>query len=331
MSLTRFSLLLIVLLGMTACSEDDPATMKHYFNPVWTPDGTTLVAGYLEAPTGPVVPGQDGVLAVMDLQSRMLRTVALPGMSTVHTLYCFDPSGTALAFVKDGTISFFDLSGNTLLTHVPSEGGTPEFFDFSNTGNSFVWAGKTAEGYDINLTTYDAAGWLVQNQITLISLETTAGMVALTMTGQRSVAVRFDDGMVYNYDFDGSLLHTFMLTPFENVNPWQQRLIYSTGQDGTRLYARDAGGLHLLDLAAGSARQIVYGQVVDLDVSGGRRSMVYETSTGDTWSATMEGLPLVRLEPQTIMPRYSPANNALALIHRLDGFTDSLLVARLAQ
>jgi len=53
---------------------------------------------------------------------------------------------------------------------------------------------------------------------------------------------------------------------------------------------------------------------------------VYETGTGDTWIATTEGLPLTRIAPQNIMPRFSPAANGIALIERLDEYTDSLHV-----
>ncbi|MDT8325649.1 MAG: WD40 repeat domain-containing protein [Bacteroidota bacterium] len=323
--------LLLVAVAFSACSEDDPATMTHYFNPVWTPDGSTIVAGFVQEGTGLVsdvapVSANWGDLAVMDFSSRTLRTVSMPDVATVHALYSFDPSGTALAFVQEGHIRFYDLNGSLLLDYLPAEGGSPVLMDFSNTGNSFVWIGGAVGDYSLNLTTYDAASWTVETEFTMADIESGSAVIALTLTGQRSAAVRYDDGTVREYDFNADLLNTFTTTPFTSPNPWQQRLMYVSGNQGRRLFARDAGGLHRFDLDAGAARQLVFGSVVDMDVSGSRGSMVYETGTGDTWIATMEGTPLTRIGPQNIMPRFSPADNGIASVERLDVFTDSLHV-----
>lgn len=329
--LRNFLPLLLVAVALSACSEDDPATMTHYFNPVWTPDGSTIVAGFVQEATASVDVAAPpsaawGDLAIMDFSSRTVRILPMPDVATVHALYGFDPSGSALAFVQNGHILFYDLNGGLLLDYVPNEGGSPVLMDFSNTGNSFVWIGGNPGSYTLNQTTYDAASWTVTTEFTMVNLEDNDVAIALTMTGQRSVAVRFDDGTIREYDFNSDLLHTFSTTPFSSPNPWQQRLMYVSGSQGRRLYARDAGGLHLFDLDAGSARQLVFGSVVDMDVSGTRSSMVYETGTGDTWIATMEGTPLTRIGPQNIMPRFSPADNGIASVERLDVFSDSLHV-----
>jgi hypothetical protein len=330
MSFTRalFLLILSVIL-LPACSEDDPSTMTHYFNPVWTPDGSVIVAGYLSSATGTVdvagpVTGSD--LAVMNIATRALRIVPMPLVNTVHALYAFDVTGEALAFVQNGSILFFDMDGKVLLNYTPTEGGNPELMAFTNTGNSFVWIGGAPGNYSINQATYSSLPWKIDNQLTMITLQESARIIAMTLTGQRSLALRFDDGVVKEYDFNGDTLNSYMTTPFDAPNPWQQRMIYVSGNNGRRLYVRDAAGLHLFDLSSGMARQLVYGQVVDLDVSAPRNSMVYETGTGDTWIATTEGLPLTRIAPQNIMPRFSPAANGIALVERLDEYTDSLHV-----
>lgn len=327
--LRTFLPLLLVAVALGACSEDDPAEMTHYFNPVWTPDGSTIVAGYVAESTGPVdaaAPASRawGDLAVMNFSARTVRILPMPDVMTVHTLYAFDPSGTALSFVQDGRIRFYGLNGGLLMDYQPAEGGSPVLMDFSNTGNSFVWIGGGPGSYTLNLTNYDAATWTVETEFTMVNIAGDATVIALEMTGQRSVAVRFDDGTIREYDFNSDVLNTFTTTPFTTPNPWQQRLMYVSTNQGRRLYARDAGGLHLFDLDAGTARQLVYGSVVDMDVSGSRGSMVYETGTGDTWIATMEGTPLTRIGPQNIMPRFSPSDNGIATVERLDVFTDSL-------
>ncbi len=321
--------LFLIAVAFTACSEDDPATMTHYFNPVWTPDGSTIVAGYLQGSTGPVdaaSPVSSGDLAVLDFETRALRIVSMPDVQTIHALYSFDPSGTALAFAQNGSIRLYDLNGNVLLNYVPTEGGNPEMMVFSNTGNSFVWIGGTPGSYMLNQVTYDAATWTVLSEFPMMTLPSTARVIGLSMTGQRSVAVRYDNGTIKEYDFNSDELNSFTVEPFASENPWQQRMMYFSRPNDRRLYLRDAGGLHQLNLNSGTSQQLLFGNVVDMDVSESRSSMVYETGTGDTWIATTDATPLTRIGPQNLMPRFSPAANGIATVQRLDVYTDSLHV-----
>jgi len=335
--MTRYSSLLIAFaasLLLVACSDDDPSTMTHYFNPVWTPDGSTIVAGYVQAPTGPVngpdgALGAPGSLAVLDMDTRVERIISLPAVSTVHTLYAFDPSGAALTFVENGGFYFYDLTGRELLFHQPTEGGIPAVMDFSNTGNSFLWLGSTPEGYTVNTTVYDAATWTIDNQITMFTIPNDSPVLALTHTSQRSFAVRLENGTVKEYDFNGSELNTFATAPFESNNPWHYRLMFYSRNDERYLFVRDDEGIRRLDLASGIPRLLVEGGAIDMDISAVRNSMVYETTTGDTWIATVEGNPLTRIAPMNVMPRISPANNGIAMVERTDVYTDSLHVLRL--
>lgn len=330
----RFSSLLLAFataMLFVACSDDDPSTMTHYFNPVWTPDGSTVVAGYLQGPTGPVggpdgASGAAGNLAVLDMATRSERIISLPAVSTVHTLYAFDPSGRALVFLEDGGIYFYDLNGRELLFHQPPAGGIPAVMDFSNTGNSFLWLGSTPEGYTVNSTVYDAATWTIDNRITMFTIPKDSPVLALTHTSQRSFAVRLENGTVKEYDFNGTELNTFATAPFETTNPWQYRLMYYSRNDERHIFVRDGEGIRRLDLVSGLPRLLVEGGAIDMDISAVRSSMVYETATGDTWIATVEGLPLTRIAPMNVMPRISPANNAIAMVERTDVYTDSLHV-----
>ncbi|MBE0643380.1 MAG: hypothetical protein IH600_04820 [Bacteroidetes bacterium] len=327
--LRHISLLLLAVALFAACSEDDPIESIHHVNPLWTPDGKTIVAGYDQylpvggdAVTAPLK--NPTRLAIMDFASRSTRIVDLQIVSTWHELYAFDPSGTALAFVQQGGIYFFDLQGRLLLQHQPTIGSAPRLLAFSNTGNSFVWLGTTSVGYSVNLSTYDASGWTILNSVELGRVTTTEAPVSLVLTSQRSYAVRTSSGLVREVDFDGTELNSFSIKPLTADNPWHARLIfYDTG--GMRyLYALDNEGLMRLDLATGMAAQLVKGQIVDLDVSDLRRSMVYETHTGDVWLSNQDGSPLSRIAPQNLMPRISPAGNGIALIERISSYRDSL-------
>ncbi|MBN1448238.1 MAG: hypothetical protein JXA28_09935 [Bacteroidetes bacterium] len=335
--MTRFPSFLLVLFSATlliACSEDEPSSMTHYFNPLWTPDGNTVVAGYLQGPEGPIDPpagntDPPGTLAVMDMATRSERIITLPAVSTVHELYAFDPSGKALAFIESDAIYFYDLTGSLLLRHQSAEGGIPVVMDFGNSGNSMLWIGSTPEGYTVNTIQYDPGTWSVENQLTMMTLQKDASVEALRHTSQRSFAIRFDNGRIVEYDFNGTVLNTFTSIPFETVNPWHKRLMYFSRNGERAIYIRDGEGLKRLDLVSGLPRLLVKGEVIDMDISATRSSMVYETTTGDVWIATVEGSPLTRIAPQNLMPRISPADNGIAMVERVDRYTDSLHVLRL--
>lgn len=321
-------LLVISAVLLAACSDDEPSRIVHYVNPLWTPDGKTLVAGYDEYLPGGQSPSPLRAatrLAVMDIATRVTRVVDLGAVNTWHTMYAFDPSGTALAIAQDNGIFFFDLQGRQLLSFQPSEGGAPRFIAFGNTGNSFVWVGATADGYTVNKTGYDAAGWTIGTTERLESVTTTEAVISLVLTSQRSYALRLGSGLVREVEFNGTELNSFTIETVTSDNPWHERLVYySSG--GRYLYAVDSKGMMRMDLGSGTAARLVQGTIVDLDLSDQRRSMVYETRTGDLWLSSEDGIPLTRLAPQNIMPRFSPAANGIAMVSRVDTYTDSLHV-----
>jgi len=105
--------------------------------------------------------------------------------------------------------------------------------------------------------------------------------------------------------------------------------MFYSRNDERYLFVRDGEGIRRLDLETGLPRLLVEGGAIDMDISASRSSMVYETATGDTWIATVEGAPLTRIAPMNVMPRISPADNGIAMVERIDVFTDSLHVLRL--
>ncbi|MFZ1730841.1 MAG: hypothetical protein WAV84_12020 [Bacteroidota bacterium] len=330
MSLLRqISLILFSVVVLSACSEDDPTLVIHHVNPLWTPDGKTIVAGYDEyvPVTGDAIAAlrmAPSRLQIMDFATRAKRVIDLVGVSTWHSIYAFDPSGTALCFAQHGEIIFYDLQGLQLLKYAPTSGGDPRHLAFSNTGNSFVWIGTTSSGYTVNLTTYDGVNWTILDTTPLLSVETTEAVLSLVLTSQRSFAVRMNSGIVKEIDFNGTELNSFSIAELQTDNPWHARLVYYTARGGRYLYAIDANGMMRMDLSSGTSNLLVGGTLIDFDVSDKRESMLYETTTGDIWLSNPDGNPLSRIAPQNLMPRFSPAANGIALVARVDTYVDSL-------
>lgn len=331
----RFRLILPALslvLLLASCSDDNPDRVVHHVNPVWTPDGKTVVAGYDEYPFGGSTPSplrMPSRMAVMDVATRTTRIIDLGAVATWHTLYAFDPSGTALAFVQDGNILFYDLQGRQLLSFAPTEGGRPHLLAFNNTGNSFVWVGMNANGYTVNNTVYDANGWRILATTPLETVVADDTVTALTLTSQLSYALRTAAGTVREMNFSGIPLNTFTVARIEADNPWHERLVYYNAFTSRFLYAIDQDGMMRMDLNSGGSTRLVKGRIIDFDVSSARESMIYETRTGDVWLATIDGVPLYlrlgeAIKASTLMARFSPAANGIAMVARHDVYADSL-------
>ena len=327
--LRRLALLVFAATFVAACSDDDPIQTTHVVNPLWTPDGKTLVAGFDQRMSNDPAPSDASPatrLAVMDIATRVTRIVDLGAVSTWHTLYAFDPSGVALALVQDGSIFFYDLQGRQLLRHQPTAGGAARLLAFQNTGNSFVWVGATADGYTVNLSTYDATSWNVLETTTLETVTSTEAVLSLALTSQRSYALRLGSGHVREIDFNGTERNSFSMGTLTSDNPWHERLVYYSAFGSRFLYAIDNDGMMRFDLNTGGADRLVKGTITDFDMSDQRQSMVYETRTGDIWLSSSEGTPLQRMAPQNLMPRFSPAANGVAMVTRVSPALDSLHV-----
>lgn len=336
------SVLLTLLLGLVvitlnACSDDDPTVVEHFYNPVWSPDGSTIIAGYVQASlapggelTGPGSPSQPGTrLVFMDANTRNRRVIDLGDIRTQHALYEFDASGTVVMFVQDGKISLVDQGGSVRGSYT-APGNVPVSVARFVEGNGMLafCAGGTTQ-LEVRRLVFDPSNWRVIDDSLLVNTPAPGAVIALTTIGSDAFAVRFSNGQVRHYGIDGTLLHTFDTVPFSSVNPWHQRLVYyQKPPANTGLYVLEHEALSFLDFVTGMKNVLVTGQVVDMDVSDERNSMVYETRSGDVWLSSVSGLPLSRIAPQNLMPRFSADGKGLVMIERLNPRTDSLHILR---
>jgi|GEM_PF-4788514 len=314
---------------LISCSDDDPITFEHFYNPVVTPDGRTLVAGYdTGIETTVAIDGRkpSSSLAVMDIGTRRVRLIDLVSVPTVHNLYAFDPTGSVLAFVQSG-IRLFDLDGRevTLLT---SNGNVePEVCHFLEGSPALLWAGSNGSHMEIHRLVLDPSDWSVLDDSILVSASVNGQVLSITAASSQTVAVRLSDGDIRVYGFGGNLLHQISSSTFTSENPWHYKLMYYQRElRPPSLYFLEHRAIVQFDLVAGERTVLVSGYVTDVDVSDKQGAMVYETKNGDTWLATPVGIPLVRIAPQNIMPRFSPDGKKLAMVERINRYTDSLHV-----
>ncbi|MCZ7558324.1 MAG: hypothetical protein M5R41_18160 [Bacteroidia bacterium] len=326
-----------ITLVFSACSDDDSDLIEHHFNPQWSPDGSTVVAAYVRGTamaggevTGPGSPAHPGTeLAILTVNTRSKRIIDLAPLRTQHALYEFDPSGTVLLLAQDGRLSLVDLNGTLRGSYnVP---GAPQhvFARFvEGAGNVVLCASGTTQ-LEVRRLLFDPTTWSVIDDSLLMSAPAPAPLVALTPIGRDGLALRFENGVVRAYSFDGTLLHSFTTDSYTTINAWHQRMVYFQRQFGSPLlYVMEKDALSTLDLSSGAKSVLVTGQVIDMDVSDERNALVYETKTGDVWLSSVAGLPLSRIAPQNLMPRFSADGAGIATVERLNTRTDSLRILR---
>jgi hypothetical protein len=328
---------LAIALLFSACSDDDPDIMEHHYNPQWSPDGSIIVAAYVRGPvvaggevTGPGSPAHPGTeLAIVSVNTRSKRIIDLKPLRTQHAMYEFDPSGTVLLLAQDGRLSLVDLNGTVRGSYdLP---GSPQrlYARFvEGGGNSALCASATTQ-LEVRRLLFDPTSWSVIDDSLLVSAPAPAPVVALTPIGRDAFAVRFGNGVVRTYSYNGTLLHSFSTDTYTSTNEWHNRMVYFQRPLGSpRLYVMEQDALSTLDLATGVKNVLVTGQVIDMDVSDERNSLVYETKTGDVWLSSVSGLPLSRIAPQNLMPRFSVDGNGIATVERINTRTDSLRILR---
>ena len=326
--LTVFGLLLL----LTACSEDEgPASHVHYYNPVWSSDDKTVVfAVYEESESGsmPAVERQSKFMTVYDVETRSSRRVNFNVDNTILREYTFDLGNDILAFIEDG-IKFLTLDGTLQGVFAGSADGIePVAMQFTNTGNSFIWAGSKGGRVLVEEIKFDRSDWSIVEEIVLLDEQLDTDVLALTITTQQATfALRLASGEIREYTLAGDLRNIYTYEPYTSENPRHYRMVaYKTVTGTKRLYALEHQGLLLLNLAEGTSKRLVSGNIRDFDVSERGGIMVYETYSGDTWLATDQGTPLNRLAPHNVMPRMSFAGSWLAASGTVDQFTDTLTV-----
>lgn len=281
---------------------------------------------------GPGLPASPSTrLAIMTVSTRAIRVIDLVDLRTQHALYSFDPSGAVLMFLQDGRISMVDLNGVVRGTYTAPGAVKPAAAQFmSESGSVALCAGVSNSVLEVRRLIFDPADWRVIDDSLLVSDSAPGSVSAITSAGRDALVVRFSTGEVRHYATDGTLLHTFTSVPFTSDNPWHQRLIYFQRPPlvNPGVYMLESAAIVFLDLITGGKNTLVTGDVIDIDVSDERNSMVYETKTGDVWLASSQGLPLSRIAPQNIMPRFNVDGKNLVMVERINRTTDSLHVLR---
>jgi hypothetical protein len=333
---TPAQLLLCFITALTAfllagsCSKSDPEqTALHYYNPLWSEDGTTVMLGMFQGTAF-----NDGMMnsssLAMVTTDKTQQDINCAGVNTVHKRYWFEPTSGAIAFVQNG-IQFFSRTGAGLGTFVPSiPNMQPGALAFVRGIPSFIWAGTLNGRTVISQTNYPASTpWIVSSERIIKDTVTTSQVQDIVLTSDSTFGARFSDGHVLELGFDGRIRTQYTFLPFVSTNPWHYRLIYYNAPATTRrLYTIQQNGLIVMELDAGTQRTIIDGNVVDFDINVPASFMVFETGSHDTWLATPEGAPLARLAPRVVMPRLSPDGKYMAGIGIEHGNQDTVTVMK---
>lgn len=322
------------LVLLSACSEDDAPQHEHFYNPLFSPDNSVLVAGYSTGSgTDSNEPLQPSTrLAILDMNTRRLRTVDLGTIITTHRVYSFDPSGSVLAFVQDEQVVLVDLNGTQ--RGVLARGGDikPQVATFAqSSGTVLIWAGSDGSQLEIHRTVLDPLDWKVVSDSVLVRETRNGTPLSIASLTVSTLALRLGTGEILVYNYDGTLQQSFTTVPFDSNNPWHYRMHYfQRNPDPPVLYALEKEAVARLELATGAHTTPIKGGVVDVDVNAAKNVMFYETATGDTWMAVPTSVwSTNRLAPQSIMPRLSRDGSRLALVERYARTTDSLRILRL--
>jgi hypothetical protein len=327
----HITLPLLFLLLITACSDNSGESVHHthYWNPVWNPDGHTIAYALLEAEAPvplPSPPPSSARMLLYDAATKTSTTISLGTTETPLRYYRFDLSGSILAILSDG-LRFHHRDGSLISVYRGVAGFTPVWFDFTNTGYSFVWIGSAGGHVRVGLTRMDPQTWTPVEERALLDTLVSASALSITLTSQSTYAMRLDDGSIVEMDFPGNVRNAFTSAPFIASNPRQYALRTSTASGGrTMLYALESAGLLAMDLGIGTKVQLIRGGISDFDISPASRLMVYETYSGDVWLATEDGLPLDRSGPHNVMPALSPDGTRLASVARTSSTKDSVRV-----
>jgi hypothetical protein len=335
------SLLLMSVFVVSACSDNEADVYEHLYNPLWSPLGNTIVAGYAAGSGGGLTapaPGSTNtqlLVADVDTLNRKViihnrRIIDLPDLQTIHSLYEFDPTGSVLMFPQNGRLTFVDLNGRVRAHYNTADGLALAAARFVPSDASIVLVAGLRNGqFEVHRLVFDPNDWRIMDDSLLLSRPAPGDVISITPAGREAFVLRFATGEIRHYANNGALLHTYETTHFASVNPWHHRLMYFHRQPANPgIYVLEHKAISFLDLVTGDKRVLVTGDVVDMDVNDRRNSMAYETYTGDIWLSSTSGVPLTRISPQNIMPRFSMDGLALASVERMSPRLDTLKVLR---
>lgn len=329
----RIPLFLLLLAGSVALAPlagcgDDPAppVFEHYYNPTWSHDGATVVAGVYEQ--------TEGAPAETDRRNILFATVAsgvrtsfhLPGFSPQNAMWG-DTHTEYFAITISGRIQFFTQQGTAVGAVPDVDGVTPVFVQFADSG--YIWAGQRANGrWLIGMHIHTGAPHTPTNTYVLKDTSFSSEVVDVALTGGNTYAVHLAQGSILEFTFGGLQVGAFTFPPLRKPDVWKTRLHVYKDPIFRRIYCLGDSGIVMIDLERRTQKYVIMGRIVNFDVSGASRWLMIETTSGDVWRHSSEGTPILRMAPHHVMPSFSPNGTGFTAVGTVDRIKDTLTIRR---
>lgn len=325
---------LLLALLVVSCSDDSNIQdIQHYYNPVWSQDGSLIVAAFESAYGDPNAP-REAVqrMAVLQVATNSETIIPIkPGLD--HLRYCITPDNEAIA-VMDEAMEFYSFSGQFLASYnIASLGISPAAITFSTSQKSFLWAAfKDGTAY-IGRTTYAGKPWETDTETTFQSFFASSRPVDIKATDQGSLIVAFDEGRILEYSFAGNLLSEYDIEPYPSSNPWKKRVefLFNDRTGTSYVYTLNAQGLLRINLSLEKKELIVNGLgqfLTGFDASDSTDGLIYEVSSGDIYRGSIDGVPLFRIGPMHRMGKFSTDGKEYSAVALVGGAVDTLTIKR---
>lgn len=315
------------LASLAGCGDDPvPPVFEHHYNPVWSHDGNTVVAGVFEQ--------TEGAAAETDRRNIVFATVATGARTSFH-LAGFSPQNAMwgdtytdyVAITVGGRIQFFTQQGTAVGAVPDVDGVTPVFVQFADSG--YIWAGKRANGrWLIGMHIHDGAPQTPTKSYVLKDTVFSSDVVDVALTGGNTYAVHLAQGAVLEFTFGGLQVGSFPFPPLRKPDVWKTRLHVYRDPIFRRIYCLGDSGIVMIDLDRRTQKYVILGRIVNFDVSAVSRWLMIETTSGDVWRHSSEGTPILRMAPHHVMPSFSPNGNGFAAVGTVDRIKDTLTIRR---
>jgi hypothetical protein len=324
--------IIVLALIVVSCSDDDGAQdIQHYYNPVWSQDGSIIVAAFESAFADPNAPrGPVERMAVLHVATNSETIIPItPGLD--HFRYHITPDNNAIAVASD-KLDFYSFSGEFLANYtVSSIGLSPVAITFSTSQKSFLWVAYDNGTAYIGRTTYSGNPWQADLETTFTSFFASSKPIDIKATDQGSLILALDEGMILEYSFAGTLLSEYDIDPFPSSNPWRKRIefLFNIRTGLSYVYTLNAQGLLRINLSQKKEELIVNGlgqYLVGFDASDSTDGLIYEVSSGDIYRGTLDGVPLFRIGPSHRMAKFSSDGKDYSAVARVSGAVDTLTI-----
>lgn len=315
------------LASLAGCGDDAaPPVFEHHYNPVWSHDGSTVVAGVHEQ--------TEGAPEETDRRNIVFASVATGARTSFH-LAGFSPQNAMwgdtytdyVAITVGGRIQFFTQQGTAVGTVPDVDGVTPAFVQFADSG--YIWAGKRANGrWLIGMHIHDGAPQTPTSSYVLKDTVFSSDVLDVALTGGNTYAVHLAQGAVLEFTFGGLQVGSFPFPPLRKPDVWKTRLHVYKDPIFRRIYCLGDSGIVMIDLDRRTQKYIILGRIVNFDVNAVSRWLMIETTSGDVWRHSSEGTPILRMAPHHVMPSFSPNGNGFAAVGTIDRIRDTLTIRR---